>query len=79
MNIEQLTEKEISLIRCLGESGSMTLSEVSAKTLTPPSQMLTITEMLQRAGYLESAPVEAGIENKAYFLNSRGRKLWAAL
>ena len=79
MNIEQLTEKEISLIRCLGESGSMMLSEVSAKTLMLPSQMLKIIEVLQRAGYVESAPVEAGIENKAYFLNSRGRKLWAAL
>ncbi|HIE29111.1 TPA: hypothetical protein EYP66_17700 [Candidatus Poribacteria bacterium] len=79
MNLEKLTEKDTLIIKLLGETGSMTLSELSARMLTPPSQTLKIIENLQRSRYIEIAPVEEGIENKAYFLNSNGRKLWAVL
>ena len=79
MNLEKLTEKDILLIELLGETGSMILSELSARTLTPPGQTLKIIDNLQRRGYIEIAPVEEGSENKAYFLNSNGRKLWAVL
>lgn len=79
MNLEKLTEKDILLIELLSKNGSMTLSELSARMLTPPGQTLKIVEHIQRSGYIEVAPIEEGSENKAYFLNSNGRRLWAVL
>jgi len=79
MNLEKLTEKETQLIELLSKTGSMTLSELSAQILTTPSQTVKIIENLQRSGYIEIAPLEETSENKAYFLNNNGRKLWAAL
>lgn len=77
--LEKLTEKDTQLIELLGKTGSMTLSELSARILTTPSQTLKVIEHLQRSGYIEIAPVEDEPESKAYFLNNNGRKLWAAL
>ena len=89
MNLEKLTEKDILLIELLGKTGSMELPELSTRTLTTPSQTLKIIENLQRAGYIEIAPIEESSSSmldqnfskssKAYFLNSNGRKLWTAL
>ncbi|MFQ6039305.1 MAG: hypothetical protein ACE5PV_00510 [Candidatus Poribacteria bacterium] len=79
MNLEKLTEKDILLIELLSKNGSMTLSELSARMLTPPGQTLKTVEHIQRSGYIEVAPIEEGSENKAYFLNSNGRRLWAVL
>jgi DNA-binding MarR family transcriptional regulator len=79
MNLNKLTEKDILLIELLGKIGSMALPELSAQTLTIPSQILKIIENLQRAGYIDVAPVKEVSENKTYFLNSKGRKLWNAL
>jgi len=79
MNLEKLTEKETQLIELLSKTGSMTLSELSAQILTTPSQTVKIIENLQRSGYIEIAPLEETSENKVYFLNNNGRKLWEAL
>ena len=79
MNLDRLAKKDILLIELLGGTGSMTLSELSAQMLTPPSKTLKIIEHLQRKGYIGIAPVEEGSENKSYFLNSNGRKLYAVL